>query len=214
MSAQQRAQLETMLSTLLASELAVQESYVRWTASLRRLLTRTVSGRHARLLALADSALSAGMDWVISGRGPRSVPDVLGNAAADVRDVSQAQLWRDRGPERVEVVVRPRPAVIPEQERESLRLAAGMSVKAVTATLNRLLEHQHLVSGGEAYTATPAEFQRLGTVLSLLDLAIAHGEVDTELDEQITLRTAAGDLLQITVPYMVFHDPLPAKVRT
>lgn len=211
MTSQQRTQLDTMLSTLLAEELIVQTSYVRWTASLRRLLTRTAHGRHGRLLTMADRALNAGAEWAKSGRGPRAIPDVLGIGTAAVIDITQTQLWRDRGPQTVEVLVQSRPTAIPEQDRESLRVAAGMSIKAATGTVNRLLGERHLVTGSEAYEASPAEFQRLGTLLSLLDLAIAHGEVDADLAEEITLTTAAGQQLQITVPYMVFHEPLPTK---
>ncbi|WP_314101611.1 DUF3375 family protein, partial [uncultured Frigoribacterium sp.] len=59
----QRAQLEQLISSLLAEEQAVQETYGRWTSSLRRFLSRSGADRHQRLLALADRALDAGAAW-------------------------------------------------------------------------------------------------------------------------------------------------------
>jgi len=59
----QRQSLEAMFSTLMSAELDVQEAYVRWTASLRRLLTRAARGQHARLLSLSSLALETAADW-------------------------------------------------------------------------------------------------------------------------------------------------------
>jgi hypothetical protein len=59
----QRQLLETMFSMLMGAELDVQEAYVRWTSSLRRVLTRAADGQHARLLSLSSLALDAAADW-------------------------------------------------------------------------------------------------------------------------------------------------------
>ena len=105
--AQQQA-LDTMFSTLMSAELDVQEAYVRWTASLRRVLTRAAHGQHARLLSLSSLALEAAADWVPTdphGRGRELEADVLRVGVFAVEDVSQMQLWRDTGPQNVSVSV-------------------------------------------------------------------------------------------------------------
>ena len=65
----------------MSAELDVQEAYVRWTASLRRVLTRAAHGQHARLLSLSSMALEAAADWVAAdphSRGRELDADVLG----------------------------------------------------------------------------------------------------------------------------------------
>src|SRR5258708_20430870 len=89
MTAAQREELDSMLSILLAAELTVQNSYLRWSASLRRFLTRAAHGRHQRLLSLADRALHAGATWVQAEPAQRYVPqDLLGLGPLAGLDIS------------------------------------------------------------------------------------------------------------------------------
>lgn len=212
MSAAQREELDSMLSTLLVAELDVQNSYVRWSASLRRFLTRAAHGRHRRLLNLADRALHAGATWVQAEPGQRYVPpDVLGVGPLAVVDISQTQLWRDHGPQEVVVEVTEPRRRLPTEDRAALRLAAGTSPRAVGRTINVLLADRTMVTGAEVFEATPTEFQRLGTLVSLLDLAVAHGQVDTDLDETVRLTGDRATALMTTLPHLVFDTPVPIK---
>ena len=118
MTAAQREELDGMLSTLLAAELDVQNSYVRWSASLRRFLTRAAHGRHQRLLSLADRALHAGATWVQAEPGQQHLPqDVLGVGPLAVTDICQTQLWRDHGPQDVVIEVTERRKDLPTEDR-------------------------------------------------------------------------------------------------
>ena len=201
-----------MLSTLLAAELDVQSSYLRWSASLRRFLTRAAHGRHQRLLNLADRALHAGATWVEAEPAQRYVPqDVLGVGPLAVIDISQTQLWRDHGPQEVVVEATEQRGTLPAEDRAALRLAAGISPRAVGRTINKLLVNRPLVTGAEVFEATPAEFQRLGTLVSLLDLAVMHGQVDTDLDETVRLSGDRVAALMATLPHLVFDAPVPSK---
>lgn len=212
MTAAQREELDSMLSTLLAAELDVQNSYLRWSASLRRFLTRAAHGRHQRLLNLADRALHAGATWVQAEPGQRYVPqDVLGVGPLAVIDISQTQLWRDQGPQEVVVEVIEQRRALPTEDRAALRLAAGTSPRAVGRTINKLLVNRPVVTGAEVFEATPAEFQRLGTLVSLLDLAVMHGHVDTDLDETVRLSGDRPTALMATLPHLVFYAPVPTK---
>lgn len=212
MSAAQREELDSMLSTLLAAELDVQNSYLRWSASLRRFLTRAAHARHQRLLNLADRALYAGASWVKAEPGQRAVPqDVLGVGPLAVIDISQTQLWRDQGPQEVVVEVSHQRRTLPTEDRTALRLAAGTSPRAVGRTINKLLTNRPLVTGVEVFDATPAEFQRLGTLVSLLDLAVLHGQVNTDVDETVLLSGDRATVLKATLPHLVFDAPVPAK---
>lgn len=212
MTAGQREELDGMLSILLAAELEVQNSYLRWSASLRRFLTRAAHGRHQRLLSLADRALYAGAAWVQAEPGQRYVPpDVLGVGPLAVMDISQTQLWRDQGPQEVVVEVTHQRRTLPTEDRAALRLAAGTSPRAVGRTINRLLADHPLVTGAEAFEATPQEFQRLGTLVSLLDLAVLHGHIDAELVETVRLSGNRVSALMATLPHLVFDAPLPTK---
>ncbi|MCS7480385.1 DUF3375 domain-containing protein [Umezawaea endophytica] len=211
-SAAQREELDSMLSTLLTAELDVQNSYVRWSASLRRFLTRAAHGRHHRLLSLADRALHAGATWAQVEPGQRYVPqDVLGVGPFAVMDISQTQLWRDHGPQEVVVEVTQQHAALPVEDRAALRLAAGTSPRAVGRTINKLLADRSVVTGAEVFEATPMEFQRLGTLVSLLDLAVMHGQVDTGLVEAVRLSGNQVTALRATLPHLVFDAPVPAK---
>jgi hypothetical protein len=212
MTAAQREELDCMLSTLLAAELDVQNSYVRWSASLRRFLTRAAHGRHQRLLNLADRALHAGATWTQAEPGQRYVPhDVLGVGPLAVVDMSQTQLWRDHGPQDVVVEVDEQRGTLPTEDRAALRLAAGTSPRAVGRTINTLLNNRPAVTGAEVFADTPAEFQHLGALVSLLDLAVLHGQVDTDLDETVRLSGDRATALMATLPHLVFDSPVPTK---
>jgi hypothetical protein len=212
MTAAQREDLDSMLSTLLAAELDVQSSYLRWSASLRRFLTRAARGRHQRLLSLADRALHAGATWVLAEPAQRYVPqDVLGVGPLAVIDMSQTQLWRDHGPQEVVIEVTEQHTVLPGEDRAALRLAAGTSPRAVGRTINKLLANRPAVTGAEVFEATPAEFQRLGILVSMLDLAVMHGQVDTDFDETVRLFGDRATALTVTLPHLVFDEPVPTK---
>jgi len=183
----QRTQLESLISSLLAEEQSVQETYGRWTSSLRRFLSRSSTERHQRLLTLAERALHAGGVWAERRPGPAVLPvDVLGLGALDVVDISQAQLHSDRGRPTVDVQVTEGDATLPAADRAALRISSGTSTAAVAATLDRLLDEHETVTSAELYEATDPEFRRLGLVLSMLDLAIDRGVVD-ETTETVTL---------------------------
>jgi hypothetical protein len=209
----QRTQLESLISSLLAEEQSVQETYGRWTSSLRRFLSRSSTERHQRLLTLADRALHAGGVWAERRPGPAVLPvDVLGLGALDVVDVSQAQLYSDRGRPTVDVQVPEGDATLPAADRAALRLTSGTSTAAVAATLERLLDRHETVTSAELYEATDPEFRRLGLVLSMLDLAIDQGVVD-ESTETVTLTSAddaGGADRQVVLPRLVFRRP-PAR---
>lgn len=212
MTPAQREELDTVLSTLLAAELDVQNSYVRWSASLRRFLTRAAHGRHQRLVNLADRALHAGATWVQAKPGQRYVPqDVLGVGPIAVTDISQTQLWRDHGPQDVVVEVAEQRSALPIEDRAALRLSAGTSPRAVGRTINKLLTDRPMVTGAEVFEATPAEFQRLGAVVSLLDIAVRHGQVETDLYETVRLSGDRAIALMATLPHLVFDTPVPVK---
>jgi hypothetical protein len=209
----QRTQLESLISSLLAEEQSVQETYGRWTSSLRRFLSRSSTERHQRLLTLADRALHAGGVWAERRPGPAVLPvDVLGLGALDVVDISQAQLHSDRGRPTVDVQVPEGDATLPAADRAALRLTSGTSTAAVAATLERLLDRHETVTSAELYEATDPEFRRLGLVLSMLDLAIDQGVVD-ESTETVTLTSAddaGGADRQVVLPRLVFRRP-PAR---
>ncbi|NRD27701.1 DUF3375 family protein [Frigoribacterium sp. VKM Ac-2836] len=211
----QRSQLETLISSLLAEEQTVQETYGRWTSSLRRFLSRSGSDQQQRLLTLADRALHAGGVWAERRPGHAMLPaeygDGLGLGALDVRDVSQVQLHTDRGRPTVDVQVSIGDAALPEADRAALRLTAGTSTAAVAATIDRLLADHDAVTSADVYRATEPEFRRLALVLSMLDLALDRGVVgdDTETVELAADPTEAagpgGTGRQVTLPRLVFR---------
>ena len=137
--------------------------------------------------------------------------DVLGVGPLALIDISQTQLWRDRGPQEVVVEVNEQRTTLPVEDRAALRLAAGTSPRAVGRTINKLLTNRSVVTGAEVFDATPAEFQRLGILVSLLDLAVAHGRVDTDLDETLWLSGGRATALMATLPFLVFDAPVPTK---
>lgn len=205
MTQTQREQLETMFATLLAAELRVQKSYVQWTASLRRFLTRSAHGRHRRLLSLADRALHTGAAWVARDPGARTLDtDVLRIGPYAVTDISQIQLWRDLGPQQVTVDAAPQVVALPETDRAALRLAAGTSRRAVSRTINTLLKARPFVTGAEVYEATPAEFQRLGALVIMLDLAITYGQVNVSIGDRVSVTGNREQALRVVFPHLVF----------
>jgi hypothetical protein len=215
MTPAQRQSLETMFSTLMSAELDVQEAYVRWTASLRRVLTRAAHGQHARLLSLSSLALETAADWVAAdphSRGRELDVDVLGVGLFGVEDVSQMQLWRDAGPQNVTVSVTAGGGQLPAGERAALRLAAGTSHKTVTKRINELVAERGVVTAAEVFERTPAEFQRLGSLVTMLDLAVQYGTVDPEVAEQVTLSGKREHELTVLLPHLTFHEPIAIRM--
>jgi hypothetical protein len=214
MAPAQRQSLEAMFSTLMSAELEVQEAYVRWTASLRRVLTRAADGQHARLLSLSSQALEAAADWVAAdphSRGRELDADVLGVGLFGVEDVSQMQLWRDTGPQNVTVSVTAGGGQLPARERAALRLAAGTSHKAVAKRINELVAERGVVTATEVFERTPAEFRRLGSLVMMLDLAVQYGTVDPEVAELVTLCGKHEHELTVLLPHLAFHEPIAIR---
>jgi hypothetical protein len=214
MTPAQRQSLEAMFSMLMSAELEVQKAYVRWTASLRRVLTRAADGQHARLLSLSSLALEAAADWVAADphtRGRELDADVLGVGVLGVQDISQLQLWRDTGPQNVTVSVTATGSQLPAAERAALRLAAGTGHKAVARRINELVADRGVVTAAEVFEHTPAEFQRLGSLVMMLDLAVQYGTVDPEVAEQVTLSGKRKRELTVLLPHLTFHEPVPIR---
>jgi hypothetical protein len=214
MTPAQRQALETMFSTLMSAELDVQEAHVRWTASLRRVLTRAAHGQYARLLSLSSLALEAAADWVAAdpySRGRDLDASVLGVGMFAVEDVSQMQLWRDTGPQNVMVSVAASGGPLPAADRAALRLAAGTGHKAVARRINDLVAERGVVTAAEVFEHTPAEFQRLGSLVTMLDLAVQYGTVDPEVAEQVTLGGTREHELIVLLPHLAFHEPVTVR---
>ena len=214
MTPAQRQSLEAMFSTLMSAELEVQEAYMRWTASLRRVLTRAADGQHARLLSLSSLALEAAADWVAAdphSRGRELDADVLGVGLFGVEDVSQLQLWRDAGPQNVTVSVTADGGQLPAGERAALRLAAGTSHKAVARRINELVAERGVVTATEVFERTPAEFRRLGSLVMMLDLAVQYGMVDPEVAELVMLSGKHEHELTVLLPHLAFHEPIAIR---
>jgi hypothetical protein len=210
----QRQALETMFATLMSAELEVEEAYLRWTASLRRVLTRAAYGQYARLLSLSSLALEAAADWTAaepSGRGRGIDAGILGIGLFGAEDVSQIQLWRDAGPQDVTVSVAPAGTELPAAEQAALRLAAGTSPKAVARRINELVAARGVVTATEVFEHTPDEFQRLGSLVTMLDLAVVYGTVDPGTAEQVTLSGNREEELAVLLPHLAFHQPVPAS---
>jgi len=215
MTPAQRQSLETMFSTLMSAELDVQEAYVRWTASLRRVLTRAAHGQHARLLSLSSLALEAATDWMAAephSRGRELDVDVLGVGVFGVEDISQLQLWRDSGQQNVTVSVAEGGGELPAGERAALRLAAGTSHKAVAKRINELVTQRGVVTAAEVFEQTPAEFRRLGSLVTMLDLAVQYGTVQPEVADRVTLSRQREHEheheLTVLLPHLAFHEPV------
>jgi hypothetical protein len=214
MTPTQRQALEAMFSTLMRAELDVQEAYVRWTASLRRVLTRAGRGQHARLLSLSSLALEAAADWVAADRHSRGREldgDVLRVGVFAIEDVSQMQLWRDTGPQNVSISVADSGGPLPAGDRAALRLAAGTSHKAVARRINDLVAERGVVTAAEVFEHTSSEFQRLGSLVTMLDLAVQYGTVDPEVAEQVTLSRTRERELTVLLPHLAFHEPIAVR---
>ncbi|WP_191330191.1 DUF3375 family protein [Frigoribacterium sp. ACAM 257] len=208
----QRAQLEQLISSLLAEEQAVQETYGRWTSSLRRFLSRSGADRHQRLLALADRALDAGAAWAEQRPGAAVLPaDVLGLGPLDAVDLTQLQLWSERGRPTVDVQVTEGDLALPEADRVALRLTAGTSPAAVAGTLDRLLAERAEVSSTDVWLATEPEFRRLGLVLSMLDLAVDRGLVTDDRESVVLTADEGGTGREVVLPRLVFTAPSSAR---
>jgi hypothetical protein len=214
MTPAQRQSLETMFSTLMSAELDVQEAYVRWTGSLRRVLTRAALGQHARLLSLSSLALDAAADWVAAAphsRGRELDADVLGVGLFGAEDVSQMQLWRDTGPQDVTVPVAAGGGQLPAGERAALRLAAGTSPKAVARRISDLVAERGVVTAAEVFERTAPEFQRLGSLVTMLDLAVRYGTVDPQVAELVTLSSLREHELTVLLPHLAFCEPITIR---
>jgi hypothetical protein len=213
MTPAQRESLDTMFAMLMNAEFEVRQAYVRWTASLRRVLTRAAYGQHARLLSLSSLALEAASDWVSAAPRSRGEVDinVLGVGLFGAEDVSQLQLWRDTGPQDVTVSVTAYGGELPVGERAALRLAAGTSPKAVAKRINELVAQRGLVTAAEVFEHTPAEFQRLGSLVTMLDLAVQYGTVDAEVAEQVMLSGNREYELIVLLPHLAFHEPIAVR---
>jgi hypothetical protein len=210
----QRQSLETMFATLMGAELEVEEAYLRWTASLRRVLTRAAHGQFARLLSLSSLALEAAAHWMAAephGRGREIDADVLGVGLFGAEDVSQIQLWRDVGPQDVTVSVAAGGSELPAGEQAALRLAAGTSPKAVARRINELVAARGVVTAAEVFKHTPDEFRRLGSLVTMLDLAVQYGTVDPGVAEQVTLSGNREEDLTVLLPHLAFHEPITIR---
>jgi hypothetical protein len=204
-----------MFAMLMNAEFEVTQAYVRWTASLRRVLTRASYGQHARLLSLSSLALEAAAGWVSAAprsRGEVDI-DVLGVGVFGADDVSRLQLWRDTGPQDVKVSVAVGGGELPAGERAALRLAAGTSPKAVAKRINELVAERGVVTAAEVFEHTPAEFQRLGSLVTMLDLAVQYGTVDAEIAELVTLSGDREHQLIVLLPHLAFHEPIAVRTR-
>jgi hypothetical protein len=207
----QRSSLESMFSMLMSAELDVQAAYMRWTASLRRVVTRAADGQHARLLSLSSLALDAAAAWVEAdprSRAGELDAHLLGVGSSGVQDVSQMQLWHDAGPQNVTVSVGASSGQLPAGDRLALRLAAGTSRKAVARRINDLLAGRSVVTASEVFEDTPAEFRRLGFLVTMLDLAVQHGTVAQDMAEQVTLSGLREHELTVLLPHLSFHQPI------
>jgi len=210
----QRQSLEGMFATLMGAELEVEEAYLRWTASLRRVLTRAAHGQSARLLSLSSLALEAAADWMAAephGRGREIDADVLGVGVFGAEDVSQVQLWRDVGPQDVRVSVAAGGSELPAGEQAALRLAAGTSPKAVARRISELVGERGVVTAAEVFEHTPEEFRRLGSLVTMLDLAVQYGTVDPSVAEQVTLSGNREEELAVLLPHLAFHEPITIR---
>lgn len=122
---------------------------------------------------------------------------MLGVGLFAIEDISQMQLWRDSGPEDVTISVAVSDGQLPDEEHAALRLAAGTSPKAVANRINELVSQRGVVTAAEVFERTPTEFQRLGSLVTMLDLAVRYGTIDPEVAEQVTLsgKRAVSSLL-------------------
>jgi hypothetical protein len=146
-------------------------------------------------------------------RGRELDADVLGIGVFAVEDVSQMQLWRDTGPQNVIVSVATSGSPLPAGERAALRLAAGTGHKAVARRINDLVAERGVVTAAEVFEHTPVEFQRLGSLVTMLDLAVQYGTVDPEVAELVALSGTRKHELTVLLPHLTFHEPIAVRTR-
>jgi hypothetical protein len=216
MSRSQRRQLDSMFSTLLAAEFQVQEANVRWTGSLRRVLTRTASSENARLLSLISRALDAGAHWCAQDPGPRRLPDgtdLLGLGKAEVVDVTQLRTWTRSNAATVSITTSRASGQLPAAERAAMRLSHHTSGPVVAKSVNKLLVERGAVTAEDVFEASPEEFRRLGLAVTLLDLAARFGRVNTSALQSVELAGARRAPLEVVLPHLVFDQPIPVAQR-
>ena len=51
----------------------------------------------------------------------------------------------------------------------------------------------------------------MGTLVSLLDLAVMHGQVETDRDETVELSGDRTTALLATLPHVIFDTPVPTE---
>ncbi|WP_349828842.1 DUF3375 family protein [Brevibacterium litoralis] len=212
MSASEREELRDLVSVLNHSRHEVDRERMRWREFLRRVVTRSSVSRNKHIDQLVQRAVAAGTTWMAEDPGHRTVPsDLLGVGPLDLVDVSQTTLWEDPGPAKVAVTVSARRTGLSEEDRNVLRGAHGMGHAAVSATLRDLLVHRAGASGADVLEATDPEFRRLGTAISLIDLATEHGEVTGDDPQVVQLRDETGTERAWAIPTMTFDAPIPEE---
>ncbi len=207
MSTEQRSLLGRMIGTLLGAQHRVQSSYTRWMASLRRMLTRNVDPRSARLLDLTDEAFLAAADWFQREPGGKGVDiaDWLGVGSLDVSDISQHELRTESGGGTVEIAIGdPHAEALPAADLHAMRIAALTSRRAVGGIINRLLSDTGSVSGARVFDAIPADGRNLGALVSLLDLGIEQGAVTSDADFSARVEAELGPRTYV-LPDIVFE---------
>ena len=68
-----------------------------------------------------------------------------------------------------------------------------------------------MVTAAEVFEHTPSEFQRLGSLVTMLDLAVQYGTVDPEVAEQVTLSGTREHELTVLLPHLAFHEPVTVR---
>jgi hypothetical protein len=63
-----------------------------------------------------------------------------------------------------------------------------------------------VVTAAEVFERTPAEFQRLGSLVTMLDLAVEYGTVDPDAAEQVTLSGEREPDLTVLLPHLAFGE--------
>ena len=117
---------------------------------------------------------------------------------------------RDAGPQQVSVSVTADGGELPAGERAALRLAAGTSPRAVARRISDLVAERGVLTAAEVFERTPSEFQRLGSLVAMLDLAVQHGMVDPDVAERVRLAGPRERELAVLLPHLSFHEPIAA----
>ena len=68
-----------------------------------------------------------------------------------------------------------------------------------------------VVTAAEVFERTPTEFQRLGSLVMMLDLAVQYGTVDPEVAEQVTLSGKREHELTVLLPHLAFREPIAIR---